>query len=125
MCIILGKVLSKVIAKVFGGNMGMVQLVGFLWGKARPSHMSDNSYISLVPQMLRPEISDHGDWFHAICSWVGEKCLSSKGDVLMLFTEAVCPRYQTIVFAKAQKVTTSLDLKKLANSGTSIFVTMF
>ena len=47
----------------------------------------------------------------------------------MLFTEAVCPRYQTIVFAKAQKVTTSLDLKKLKTTLTKseklTFVTIF
>ena len=47
----------------------------------------------------------------------------------MLFTEAVCPRYQTIVFAKAQKVTTSLDLKKLkitlTKSEKLTFVTIF
>ena len=47
----------------------------------------------------------------------------------MLFTEDVCPRYQTIVFAKAQKVTTSLDLKKLkitlTKSEKLTFVTIF
>ena len=43
------------------GQYGDGSTSWFLVKQARPSHMSDNSYISLVAQMLLPEISDHGD----------------------------------------------------------------